>query len=139
MPKSTCSPICGDGLLKGSEQCDDQNLTNSDGCSSTCAAEHGWTCVGGGPGSCSTTCGDGLIGAPDEMCDDGDTMDGNGCSSTCQVEAGWTCNGEPSVCQNCGDGMIEGTEQCDDGTGQNGTDGCCKANCTFETGKTMCP
>ena len=31
-----CSPICGDGLVKGIETCDDGNLNNLDGCSSSC-------------------------------------------------------------------------------------------------------
>lgn len=32
-------PGCGDGLISGTEQCDDGNLTNGDGCSSTCTTE----------------------------------------------------------------------------------------------------
>ena len=30
--KSTCLEICGDGLLIGSEACDDGNQVNDDGC-----------------------------------------------------------------------------------------------------------
>ena len=33
---SACDPICGDGLVKGNEACDDGNTDNLDGCSSTC-------------------------------------------------------------------------------------------------------
>ncbi|MFA5070610.1 MAG: DUF4215 domain-containing protein [Patescibacteria group bacterium] len=32
-------PVCGDGIQQTSEQCDDGNLTNFDGCSSTCTQE----------------------------------------------------------------------------------------------------
>lgn len=32
-------PGCGDGLTSGAEQCDDGNLANGDGCSSTCTVE----------------------------------------------------------------------------------------------------
>src|SRR6185503_4188092 len=30
---SVCSPICGDGLVRGGEGCDDGNLSGGDGCS----------------------------------------------------------------------------------------------------------
>ncbi|MBT4277958.1 DUF4215 domain-containing protein [Candidatus Falkowbacteria bacterium] len=31
--------LCGDGVLEGAEECDDQNILSGDGCSSTCAIE----------------------------------------------------------------------------------------------------
>ncbi len=31
--------VCGDGVVEGSEQCDDGNLVNGDGCSSSCVVE----------------------------------------------------------------------------------------------------
>lgn len=31
-----CVPECGDGLVLGTEPCDDANLVDLDGCSSTC-------------------------------------------------------------------------------------------------------
>ncbi|MEO1574611.1 MAG: DUF4215 domain-containing protein, partial [Pseudomonadota bacterium] len=43
---SVCTPvICGDGLFpqfsaRGTEQCDDGNMVDGDGCSSTCTVEH---------------------------------------------------------------------------------------------------
>lgn len=36
---------CGDGFVVGLEGCDDANLDNGDGCSSSCVVETGWTCV----------------------------------------------------------------------------------------------
>jgi cysteine-rich repeat protein len=36
---SDCVPSCGNGLLEGTEQCDDGNLLNGDGCSSSCTVE----------------------------------------------------------------------------------------------------
>lgn len=48
-------------------------------------------------------CGDGIINAQYEDCDDGNTVTGDGCFS-CLVEDGYTCKGEPSVCDNGGDG-----------------------------------
>jgi cysteine-rich repeat protein len=35
---------CGDGKRFGSEQCDDGNKVNGDGCSSTCTLESGYIC-----------------------------------------------------------------------------------------------
>jgi cysteine-rich repeat protein len=35
----TCHIVCGDGVRAGSEQCDDGNTTNLDGCDSTCQFE----------------------------------------------------------------------------------------------------
>ncbi len=36
---SASKPRCGDGRVEGSEQCDDQNTIDGDGCSATCALE----------------------------------------------------------------------------------------------------
>ena len=38
--------ICGNGIKEGSEACDDKNIVNDDGCSTTCQIETGWTCNG---------------------------------------------------------------------------------------------
>lgn len=43
---------CGDGLIQGTEQCDDDNTTDGDGCSSSCQIEGGRSCSGQ-PSSCS--------------------------------------------------------------------------------------
>ena len=44
--KSICSPICGDGKITGTEDCDDKNTNAGDGCSSDCKFELGYTCSG---------------------------------------------------------------------------------------------
>jgi fibro-slime domain-containing protein len=142
--------VCGDGLIEGTEACDDGNTTSGDGCSSTCTLECGWECP---PGTLcrAAKCGDGLV-AGDEQCDDGNTTNGDGCSSICTLESkpasvpeGWVCNtpsaavptdggtdaGAPAACKGpttctttvCGNGKKEGTEQCDDGNKVTG-DGC---------------
>lgn len=41
----TCDPVCGDGVIVGSEACDDGDSDDLDGCSSTCTIESGWNCV----------------------------------------------------------------------------------------------
>jgi len=79
---------CGDGNHEGIEPCDDGNDRPGDGCSPTCDVEP--SCTGG---SCSSSCGDGIIiPGDDEECDDGNTLDGDGCDSTCHAEPGWTCS-----------------------------------------------
>lgn len=49
-----CKPICGDGLIKGSEGCDDGNLVDGDGCNGQCAVEVDFVCVNV-PSLCSYT------------------------------------------------------------------------------------
>ena len=77
--------VCGNGVVEGTEECDDGNLIPYDGCSPTCTIEP--ECANG---TCTAVCGDGLK-FPQEACDDGNTRSGDGCSSTCQVEPGYTC------------------------------------------------
>ena len=53
-----------------------------------------------------------------EQCDDGNMVSGDGCSATCQIEPGFVCPmpGQPCVSTVvCGDGRIDGSEQCDSG------------------------
>jgi cysteine-rich repeat protein len=96
---------CGDSFIDipAGEQCDDGNVIDGDGCSSTCQLE--------------SVCGDGKLDAG-EACDDGNTTDGDGCSSACTIEPV------------CGDGKLDEGEQCDDGNTTNG-DGC-SSQCTIE-------
>lgn len=122
-------PICGDGVVVGTEACDDGNGLDGDGCSRTCVGEAGFTCTGS-PSSCSAICGDSqIVGI--ESCDDGNATGGDGCSLMCQIESGWTCSGAPSSCTTtCGDGIAAGAEACDDGNPNYG-DGC-RPTCTSE-------
>ena len=102
--------ICGDGIIDDPfEQCDDGNDNPGDGCDDTCQIEPGWFCDGE-PTVCQW-----IVGA----CCAGD--------GTCQelsqadcLNAGDTYQGdfsicEPGLCQGCGNGILEGTEECDDG------------------------
>ena len=68
-------PACGNGVKEGTEQCDDGNLVNGDGCSGACMTE-----------SSGARCGDGNV-ANGEQCDDGNNLAGDGCSATCETEA----------------------------------------------------
>ncbi len=106
---------CGDGVVDPTEACDDGNNTNGDSC----------------PNSCQLAgCGNGTLGAG-EACDDGNQIPFDGCSVGCQVEAGWECTqdnpNQPAVCDGlCGDGLLKGTEVCDDA----GESANCDADCT---------
>lgn len=84
-------------------------------------------------------CGNGKVEGA-ETCDDGNTLDGDGCSSRCKTESGWDCKSyspleKRSYCKKlingnsyCGDGVIQGNEECDDGFPVIGGDGC-SINC----------
>jgi len=44
---SFCYPICGDGkIIANKEACDDGNINDNDGCSSTCTVEPNYNCSG---------------------------------------------------------------------------------------------
>jgi cysteine-rich repeat protein len=114
--------VCGNGLIRDPESCDDGNYEDLDGCSGGCSPEQGWSCFLE-PSTCQI-CGNGLVEFGEE-CDDGNGISGDGCSSVC-VEEGlpWVCWGiQPTICENCGNGLVEGNETCDNNNTLNG-DGC---------------
>lgn len=45
--KSICVKECGNGKRASSEECDDGNNENGDGCSSVCKNEAYFQCIGG--------------------------------------------------------------------------------------------
>jgi cysteine-rich repeat protein len=53
-----------------SEQCDDGNLVDGDGCSALCVTEF---------------CGDGVVNNVSEQCDDGNLVGGDGCEADCTI------------------------------------------------------
>jgi cysteine-rich repeat protein len=135
VPVGIPTEVCGNGVVEGTEQCDDGNTTGGDGCSADCDFEvcgdgilnQGEQCDDGnntdGDGcsakcvlETSTKCGDGVLNDGEE-CDDGNNVDGDGCSSKCIVEK-------------CGDGVLNEGEECDDGNNTDG-DGC-SSDCLVE-------
>ena len=103
---ATNKPICGDGVLAGSEQCDDGNTDNTDACLDSCQ---------------SAGCGDSFVQGGAEACDDGNTVDDDNCRNSCALPA-------------CGDNILQADEQCDDGNPNSG-DGCsdsCQTELTEE-------
>ncbi|MFH1670630.1 MAG: DUF4215 domain-containing protein, partial [Patescibacteria group bacterium] len=102
---SDCSPICGDGLVVGDEECDDGNTRNGDGCSSTCRIERG----------CNITdeCRSNADCLPNETC--------NLISCTCEVQQPLCGNGIPETGEDCDDGNTSNTDSC--------TNSCYDADC----------
>ncbi|MDC3961666.1 DUF4215 domain-containing protein [Polyangium jinanense] len=112
--------ICGDGFVSPSEECDDGNTADGDGCD-TCK----FSCVSDDPTrDCS-----GLDPCVATACDEATHTCGN------PVGDGQVC-AMASVCVNgacapivCGDGIVHPGEECDDGNVVDG-DGC-QADCTL--------
>jgi cysteine-rich repeat protein len=137
--------VCGNGMLTANEACDDGNIQAGDGCSADCkTVEPGWRCPAPGR-RCTPVCGD-LIRMGSEECEDGNVNDGDGCSSTCLTEPGWDCSsgtcvpitsdgGSPDSegeYRRCGDGIVSGAEECDDGALNDDTAyGGCSTRCLF--------
>jgi cysteine-rich repeat protein len=93
VPAQDCTPVgcvdvtCGDGLIRGDEQCDDGNTNDSDGCSAGCVAEPAQLCSGE-PSSCvATQPGDRCDGAQ-PLVDDTYSLAGYTPEPTCQAVCG---------------------------------------------------
>ncbi len=124
-----CADIsCGDGVTTAPEECDDGNVTNGDGCDSckfscvssdstrNCAATD--ACMNNG------TCDDAT-----HKCSAGTPKaDGTACGT------GMICKSGACTATSCGDGLVNGTEQCDFGTG-NGAGTGCEVDCKFSCAK----
>lgn len=100
---SDCRPanFCGDGIVDPGEMCDDGNRNDNDACTNRCVAN---------------VCGDGVMHVGVEECDYG-SENGQGCTG---AEYGSTCGACTNQCRMtassggyCGNGIMEGTEQCD--------------------------
>ncbi len=145
---SVCAPQCGDGIVTADEQCDEGQEFNGAGyghCKADCTlGERCGDAVVNGPEACDNGfnqdryqlsaescapgcvapgfCGDGVVDSQfDEECDattEMNTGEYNGCTADCKLGP------------RCGDGEVQGDEQCDDGNRVN-NDGCSVA-CTIE-------
>ncbi|MBN1609151.1 MAG: DUF4215 domain-containing protein [Polyangiaceae bacterium] len=124
--------VCGDGqadwyameadggyVYYASEECDDGNTVDGDGCTSECTAEVGYYCETPGAPCREVLCGDGsqdpYVASADgygtvwdyELCDDGNTDSNDGCSADCMPEPNFLCSvpGKPCKAAVCGDGF----------------------------------
>ncbi len=139
-----CVPAGQNAPPSATEQCDDGNSADGDGCSSQCVNEcdEDSDCGGGTcdeeAGTCSL-CGNSTVDAG-EACDDGNMKVDDGCSDTCQEECapGEACSDGNSCpvdgeCPLCGNGERETGEECDLGTAVNGTlESFCRADCSLK-------
>lgn len=120
---------CGDGLVTGSEECDDGNSTDGDGCDSDCR----WSCVGGDAmRDCAATAACTSLGTCDavnHVCLPGAPLDDR---SPCVASGGTGyCQAGACVRPVCGNGMVEPGEECDDGVDNGGAADGCTTGCAF--------
>jgi hypothetical protein len=146
---STCTPICGDGVVEGNEVCDDGvNNGAYGGCMPGCGARApfcGDTAVTTPPETCDDgsnlatyggtqkVCGPGCVFAP--FCGDGIPSNGEQCDQGAMNGMGYGfCTATCSLGASCGDGIKNGPEQCDDGINNGASGDPCRANCTLKCG-----
>jgi cysteine-rich repeat protein len=116
--------VCGNGVIEGTEECDDGNLTSGDGCDNDCS----FTCIAGDP--TRDHCDDGNPCNGKEICNDKHTCDaGTPLNDGDACDTGKVCVVGNCVAESCGDGLVGTGEECDDGNATNG-DGC-DSNCKF--------
>jgi len=116
------SAVCGDGKLSGSEECDDGNTINGDGCDSTCkfscmSTDSTRDCASDNECLTASTCNDAT----------------HTCSTGTAVPDDQLCDGGASYCLSgvctaavCGNGKVEPGEDCESGDTCNH----CKFLCT---------
>lgn len=151
--KSSCTPNCGDGIKTKFEVCDDgpNNSTTAPPAYGKCAKDclsRGPYCgdavtqtppeacddgaYNGGYGKCKADCsgpgpkcGDGKIDTLyGELCDDGENNDTQSGAATAYGKCASDCRTRPR----CGDGIVQASEQCDDGNTLAGDS--CSPTCT---------
>jgi fibro-slime domain-containing protein len=112
---SVCNTLCGDGIVAGTEQCDNGTAMNTgayNGCTADCKR---------GP-----YCGDGTVQTANEQCDDGVNLTIYATNGMPACAPGCVCSGY------CGDGKLDSAfgEQCDLGASMNtGAYNGCMPNC----------
>jgi cysteine-rich repeat protein len=111
--------ICGNGVVEGTEECDDGNTVSGDGCSSTCQIET--------PGLCGNHTVD-----MNEQCDEGVA---NGTSTSC-CNADCTFRSAGEVCRQ-GSGNANGGSVCDPDETCTGSSGSCPNDVITPSG-TVC-
>ncbi|MBU1239092.1 pre-peptidase C-terminal domain-containing protein [Myxococcota bacterium] len=80
------SAVCGNGVIEGSEQCDDGNVDDGDGCSALCLTE-------------VDTCGDDVVDAGEEC----DPPDGTTCDDNCMFIVSDECDEADTEDTDCAD------------------------------------
>ena len=139
-----CTNIC-DGKKTGTPTCNNDctcGVTSAsclkDSCGATCDSDTYCKCLGHkwapsaacGSSSCSCNNQENAACKIDKC--------GAQCDATNPCPVGQTCNSDCQciVTQTCGNGIVEGTEQCDPGT--NNPSDCCSSNCMYESSSYTC-
>ncbi len=145
--------LCGNGSVDSGEECDDGNTQDGDGCSKTCGWEtrihicpdaladettmvfntvlaYVQTCTASNGVACTSW------NPPDDPTTEYNTTPAtDSCRFRCADNYIWN-NADCIPEAVCGDNLIEGAEECDDGN-QNSGDGC-SVNCNWETKNFLC-
>ena len=119
-PAGNCTPTaCGNTIVTAGEGCDDGGTMPGDGCNALCLKELAAACDG------DAECASGFCDPADDTCR---------CDGDADCPIGQLCDTsvDPNAClfNDCGNGIPEAGEGCDDGNGVNG-DGC-SMTCTVE-------
>jgi cysteine-rich repeat protein len=118
---------CGNSKPEPGEECDDGNTVDTDGCTKLCK----FTCTSATQCSDNNSCTTDTCTAQHTCANPPDATK-NGAACTGASGAG-TCNNGACVPASCGDGTVQGSEQCDLGSAVNGTAGSgCTKSCTFQ-------
>lgn len=124
--KRALAPECGDGIVSQDEQCDDRNDDDTDGCTTDCeyTCEKDADCT-----SSDASCSSNLTCDTDEHLCSGDWLPNEtACEIISSGETGWCMKGV-CVSVRCGNGEVEGAEECDDGDNNGEPDSDCTIDC----------
>jgi len=120
VPDECDTPVCGDGCVMGTEECDDGNTEPGDGCDENCRFEPGACCSGSVCGiATESDCLDsgGAFFGPNTACDAPDA-DGDGVRDECDECPADSNKVEPGICgcdvDDTADSDADGVPDCAD-------------------------
>ncbi|CAK87545.1 unnamed protein product (macronuclear) [Paramecium tetraurelia] len=116
--KNDCYSVCGDKLVASNEECDDGNEFYYDGCNK-CKYQCQLECLDCHFGKCVLCEASLILNQSNSSCEE---------LKVCQIQKGLYYESFTNNCISiCGDGMVAGKEECDDGNSVS-NDGCYQCN-----------